>query len=168
MAYLLDANVLIQANRFHYAFDICPGFWDWIEAQHAGGKVLSVAQVGRELGAGNDRLADWAAERGALFPEPDAATVRSMAAVSQWVTQQGYEPAAINTFLQVADYYLVATAHAHGHTVVTQEKPDGALRRVKIPNVCVGLGIRFMNPFEMLRLERARFVLGAAGAGGAR
>ena len=26
---------------------------------------------------------------------------------------------------------------------------------------CIGLGIKFMTPFEMLRRERARFVLGA-------
>lgn len=159
MAYLLDANVFIQASRFHYAFDVCPGFWEWIERGNAHGTVLSVAQVGRELGAGNDFLAEWAGDHAALFPEPDAATLVSMAAVAQWVSQQGYEPAAINTFLQVADYYLIAMAHAHRHVVVTHEKPDGALRRVKIPNVCVGMGIRFMTPFEMLRVEHARFVL---------
>ncbi|MHC4885056.1 MAG: DUF4411 family protein [Planctomycetota bacterium] len=26
MAYLLDANVLMQANRLHYAMDFCPAF----------------------------------------------------------------------------------------------------------------------------------------------
>ena len=31
----------------------------------------------------------------------------------------------------------------------------------KIPNACVGLGIKCMTPFAMLRHERARFVLGA-------
>jgi hypothetical protein len=159
MTYLLDANVFIQARRFHYGFDICPGFWDWIDQQHRAAGVVSVAQVGRELAAGNDQLAEWADERGELFREPDPGTVKSMAVVSQWVVQQGYEPAAINTFLQVADYYLVAMAHAHGHVLVTHERPDGARRRVKIPNVCIGLGVRFMNPFEMLRAEQVRFVL---------
>jgi len=33
-------------------------------------------------------------------------------------------------------------------------------RKVNIPNVCVGLGIKVMTPFEMLRHERARFILG--------
>jgi len=80
--------------------------------------------------------------------------------VSEWVTSQSYEPAAVNTFLQVADYYLVAYAMAHAHTVVTHEIPSDSVRKVKIPNVCVGLTIRFMTPFEMLRKERARFILG--------
>ncbi len=29
----------------------------------------------------------------------------------------------------------------------------------KILDVCIGLGITFMTPYEMLRRERARFVL---------
>lgn len=26
--YLLDSNVLIQAHRMHYPFDVVPGFWN--------------------------------------------------------------------------------------------------------------------------------------------
>ena len=72
---------------------------------------------------------------------------------------QGYEPAAVNTFLQVADYYLVAHALAHGHTVVTHEVAAPSRKRIKIPNVCIGVNVKCMTPFEMLRVERARFVL---------
>lgn len=66
----------------------------------------------------------------------------------------------MNTFLQVADYYLVAQAHAGKHTIVTHETPSASTRRIKIPDACIGMGIKCMTPFEMLRLERARFVLG--------
>ena len=27
MAYLLDANVFIQAKNLHYGLDFCPAFW---------------------------------------------------------------------------------------------------------------------------------------------
>ena len=37
-----------------------------------------------------------------------------------------------------------------------------AKRRVKIPDACIGLGIKCVTPYEMLRTERARFVLGQA------
>ena len=60
----------------------------------------------------------------------------------------------------MADYYLVAHALAHGHTVVTHEKAQPLARKIKIPNVCIGLKIKCVTPFEMLRLERARFILG--------
>jgi hypothetical protein len=66
----------------------------------------------------------------------------------------------VNTFLQVADYYLVAHALAHGHTVVTHEIVANTTKKIKIPNACIGLKIKCMTPFEMLRHERARFILG--------
>jgi hypothetical protein len=63
MAYLLDANVFIQAKNLHYGFDFCPAFWDWIDQAHAKGAVYSVDSVRTELIAGNDDLADWANQR---------------------------------------------------------------------------------------------------------
>ena len=30
MAYLLDANVFIQAKNLHYGLDFCSAFWDWL------------------------------------------------------------------------------------------------------------------------------------------
>ena len=82
-----------------------------------------------------------------------------MATVSQWVIGQNYELAAVNTFLQVADYYLVAHALAHGLDVVTHEVPANSSKIIKIPNFCIGLKLRCLTPFEMLRKEWARFVL---------
>lgn len=65
----------------------------------------------------------------------------------------------MNTFLQGADCYLVAHAHAHSHQVVTHERVDAGRSRIKIPVACVAMGVTCMTPFEMLRAERARFVL---------
>jgi hypothetical protein len=66
------------------------------------------------------------------------------------------------TFLQVGDYYLVSHAHAHDLTVVTHEVPANSTKKIKIPNACIGLGVKCVNPYEMLRVEGARFVLGPA------
>ncbi len=168
MAYLLDANVLIQAKNLHYGLDFCPAFWDWLVERNAVGDVFSIERVGDEIQAGGDELAEWAAKRGSdFFLKPDAAILEALPRVSGWATGQRYEPAAVSTFLQVADYYLVAHALAHGLTVVTHEKASTSTKRVKIPEPCIGLGIKCMTPFEMLRRERARFVLGRSGAGSA-
>lgn len=102
------------------------------------------------------------AARGFFVP-PDATLLPALAAVSAWASGQKYEPAAISTFLQVADYYLVAHAHAGKHIVVTHEIPSASKRRIKIPDACLGLNIKYMQPHEMLRRERARFVLEAKG-----
>lgn len=109
MAYLLDANVFIQAKNLHYAFDFCPGFWDWLDDAHAAGNVFSIEKVGDEIAAGADELASWAQRRPtSFFLEPDATVVPSLQAASAWAAGGAYEPAAVSTFLQVADYYLVA------------------------------------------------------------
>jgi len=117
------------------------------------------------LSAGGDELAAWAngLEDG-FFPAPDAAVLAAAQQVSTWVVQQGYEPAAVNTFLQVADFWLVATALADHHTLVTHEVASPSIRKIKIPNVCVGLGVDFMSPYQMLRREQARFILGSRPA----
>jgi hypothetical protein len=162
MAYLLDANVFIQAKNLHYGFDFCPAFWDWIVQKNGDGQIFSIERVAEEIAAGDDELTVWAASRGdSFFLEPDAALLGAMPRVSQWVMEQAYDPAAVNTFLQVADYYLVSHGLAHNLTVVTHEVPANSVKRIKIPNVCIGLGIRFMTPYEMLRREGARFVLGS-------
>lgn len=162
MAYLLDANVFIQAKNFHYGFDFCPAFWDWLIQQNQSDQVYSIEKVGDELLAGADELSEWARARGdGFFLRPGANLSPALAAVSAWATGQHYEPGAISTFFQVADYYLVAQAHAGQHTIVTHEVPSNSLGKIKIPDACSGLGIKCMAPYEMLRWERARFVLGS-------
>jgi hypothetical protein len=159
MAYLLDSDVFIQAKNLHYGFDFCPGFWDWIDRANAAGTVISIENVRIELLAGKDDLATWASGRGgSLFIQLDATMAPSLRATSVWATTSGYDPGAVSLFLQVADYYLVACAHALGHTIVSHERP-GAIKKIKIPDACLGMGVRFMSPFEMLRAEGAQFVL---------
>jgi hypothetical protein len=160
MAYLLDANVFIQAKNLHYGLDFCPAFWEWLVGENAAGRLFSIEKVGDEVQALADELSTWAADRGAgFFLRPDADVFPALASVSAWATGQRYEPAAVSTFLRVADYYLVAHAHAGKHTVVTHEIPSASTRKIKIPDACIGLSIKCMTPFEMLRKERARFVL---------
>lgn len=162
MAYLLDANVFIAAKNLHYGLDFCPAFCEWLIAENAAGTVLSIEKVEDEVRAVDDDLSTWAEARGdGFFLRPDAAVLPALATVSQWASGQTYTPAAVSTFLQIADYYLVAQAIAGGHTVVTHEVPAASPKKIKIPDACIGLNIKFMTPFEMLRRERARFVLGS-------
>jgi hypothetical protein len=160
MIYLLDANVFIQAKNLHYGLDFCPAFWQWLIDNNTNGRVFSIDKVSDEIAAGSDELTVWAKQNGSdLFRATDASVATKFGTVSAWVTTQQYEPAAINTFLQVADFYLIAHALAGRHTVVTHEVPANSTKRVKIPNVCAGLNLHFMTPYEMLRIEKARFVL---------
>lgn len=138
MAYLLDANVFISAKNLHYGMDFRPAFWEWIARAHDERRVLSIEKVGDELAAGEDDLSQWAKELpDGFFLKPDATTLAALARVATWVSEQdSFSPAAKNTFLQIADYYLVAQALSGRHTVVTHEAPRNSTHVVKIPNVC--------------------------------
>lgn len=170
MAYLLDANVFIAAQNLHYGFDFCPAFWDWIVRENRAGQVFSVERVRDEITASDDELARWVARLDEDFLlSADASTVESLHAVARWVNEApSYTPPAKSEFLQVADYYLVAQAHSLGHIIVTHEKPENSRHRVKIPDVCLGIRVPFLNTFDMLRRERARFMLAPDSAAGPR
>ena len=160
MAYLLDADVFIRAKNLHYGLDFCPAFWEWLSMKNAAGQLFSIEKVGDEVQAIADELSQWAEAQGpGFFLRPDSTVVPALATVSDWTAGQHYEPSAVNAFLQVADYYLVAQAKTGNHTVVTHEIPSASTRKIKIPDACIGLGIKFMTPYEMLRRERARFIL---------
>ncbi|MCY4609888.1 MAG: DUF4411 family protein [bacterium] len=164
-SYLVDSNVFIQAKNLHYGFDFCPAFWDWLVQKNRASRVASIEKVADELQAGEDELAEWATERGdEFFLPPDDSVLPALRTVSDWASGHGYQPAAVATFLQVADYWLVAHALAHECIVVTHEVPANTTSKIKIPNACIGLGLRCMAPYEMLRRERARFVLGMGRA----
>lgn len=159
MAYLLDADVFIRAKNLHYGFDLCPGFWDWIARANGDGRVFSIEKVHDEIKVGEDELSEWADEHADLFLDPTQDTVVALGDVADWVANQDYRATAIDTFLQGADYYLIAEAVAREHDVVTHEIPANSVNRIKIPNVCIGLGVKCLTPFEMLNIEHARFVL---------
>ena len=136
-------------------------FWEWLVVKNSEGVVASIEKVGDELQAGEDELTSWAKERGnQFFLKQDKTVLPALTRVSRWVMRQDYDPSAISTFFQVADYWLIAHALAHVFAVVTHENPLNSTKKLKIPNACVGLAIRFVTPYEMLRRERARFVLG--------
>ena len=162
MTYLLDANVFIQAKNLHYGFDFCPAFWEWLDQQAQTAAVQSIDKVHDELKAGADELAVWSGARPGLFVPPDPAVLSSLQTVAAWATTAGYTPAAVSTFLQIADCYLVAQAHAHVLTVVTHEVPANSPSKIKVPDACVALSVKCVTPYEMLRNEHARFVLGQA------
>ena len=106
-------------------------------------------------------MTNWAQQDGKkLFRPTDAAVVTQLSNVSEWVISKKYDPASEKAFLQSgADFFLVAHALAGGYTVVTHEVKSNSVKRIKIPDVCNGLGLHCITPYEMLRTEKAKFVL---------
>ena len=163
MAYLLGTNVLIAAKNNHYGFDFCPAFWSWLDESNGAGVVQSVERVCDELIERGDGLSEWARARRPLFLPLSAEDVRAVAEVNRWANDSpDYDPAAKAEFADAADSFLVAQAKAGGHTIVTHERISDGRKRIKIPNAAAAHGVEWCTPFHMLRVERARFVLGGA------
>ena len=46
---VLDSNAFIEPKNRFYAFDICPGFWDFVAADFANGNAISIINVRDEI-----------------------------------------------------------------------------------------------------------------------
>jgi hypothetical protein len=44
--------------------------------------------------------------------------------------------------------------------MVTHEIIKNSVKKIQIPEACIGVQVKCMNLYEMLRVEKARFVLG--------
>ena len=162
-AFVLDANVFIEAARRYYAFDLVPVFWESLIEYATAGRIQSIDRVRKELEEGKDELAEWAKRH---FSHAFASTdkediVRSYGKVINWVNGQvEFCDAAKAEFAHAknADGWVIAYAHARRCIVVTQEvlAPD-AKRKVPIPNVCQAFNVSFIDTFEMLRKLGARW-----------
>jgi hypothetical protein len=161
--FLFDANVFIEAKNRYYAFDICPGFWEWMDFIVTRGRVFSFSMVCAELMAGNDELAAWAKARkdaNWFLDVSDLATQEAFATIATRVQVGPFNYAAKAKFLDGADPWLVAKGLNTGATVVTHEVYDShAKKRVPLPNICEQNGVHFMNSFDVLRELSASFVL---------
>jgi predicted nucleic acid-binding protein len=158
--FLLDTNVLINAHRSYYAFDICPGFWEAVKAGHAAGRVFSTQRVLTELKRGGDVLQDWVETElpdGFFLDDSSADVISEYAPMMQWVQARDFHTPAKMKFATDADGWLVATAKQTGYTLVTHEARSDAKARVPMPNVCDQFGVRYCNTFEMLRAMSCKF-----------
>lgn len=158
-AYLIDANVFVQAKNFHYRFEFCGGFWSWIEDAYKAGLVFSVAKVRDELVAGRkgDQARTWAEQQPGSFFLDDAADAKVMAHYGKLMTwaasSKHYTTTAITEFAnnKNADPFIVAAACERGDTVVSHEKSDpNARKRIPLPNAADAVGVKTITIFDLL------------------
>ena len=160
--YVLDTNVFIDAANTYYAFDLTPGYWDFIVRLFDSQRAVSITHVYDELVREDDEdpLRVWAKRNSKHFFVPDDLVVASYQQVMRWARGQSYKLSAINDFQSVADSWIVAHALAYGRVVVTREKPaPGSKKRIKIPDACDALNVKYLDPFTMLRDEDMSLVL---------
>jgi hypothetical protein len=152
---VLDANVLIEAHKRYYAFDLCPGYWKALLSHHHGGRLCSIDRVRNELVGKGDALSDWAEGLpDSFFVETGDPSISVLFGnvVTRIQAQPQYLPAAKAAFAAGADGWLVAYAKAQNLIVATDEIPNPDIkRRVPIPKVCDAFGVAYVDTFKLLR-----------------
>lgn len=161
MKYVLDANVLIEAHRRYYSFDLAPNFWRVLQKLAKEGHIITIDKIKDELTVrgGEDNLHTWIDGDFCDWCEStdDQNVFKSYREIITWAyEQQLYMDAARAEFAQAGDSWLIAYAKAYGHTVVTLEQYKAeAKKRILIPNVCRAFNIPYIDTFSMLRTLRA-------------
>ncbi len=155
MLYLLDANVLIDADRDYYPLERVPEFWDWLHYQGEIGVVKVPIEVYEEIVDGEGNLVEWLKRpevRSALLLDEESEPDRVFAVVAK-----GYAPDLTDVELPKVgrDPFLVAHASVDGNNrcVVTTEtsKPSRQRANRHVPDVCVANGVSYCNTFELTR-----------------
>lgn len=157
--YVVDSNFFIEAHRTTYPLDIATGFWNKVKELAHSGKVVSIDKVKKELYDKNDALEAWCrANLPQNFFKSTAEVMPQYAQVVNWgpTRRPEYLPQALNEFLDAdeADAFLVAYALADvsDRILVTQEIGSSVkINKVKIPDACDALNVRYMKTLEMFR-----------------
>lgn len=155
MLYLLDANVLIDANRDYYPIERVPEFWEWLEHHGAAGRVKIPLEICEEVRDGKDDLASWIKTTEVTESLRYAEEV-DVELVSKAVSE-GYAPDLTDDeILKLGrDPFLLAYALAFpsSHCIVTTEvsKPSKRRGNRRLPDVARDFGIESCNTFEFTR-----------------
>lgn len=162
--YVLDANVFIEAKNKYYGFNLCPGFWKALIAQHMNSCVCSIDKVLEELAGKDDPLSVWAKDTApnTFFEKTqDQAVISTFQNLVAWVnSEEQFKPGAKAEFASSADGWLIALAKVNGLIVVTHEVyAPAAEKNVPMPNVCLEFNVNCVNTFEMLEDLKVKFIL---------
>lgn len=157
--YLLDSNIFITSENY-IPRDIFEGFWCKLGDLLVSGTAILHQTVLDELKRRKDPLVEWLDDLSGIrvMPATDG-TLEKYLEVCDWADKQGYTPLALREFKAEsrADAWLCAEALNSNLALVTYEAASNSPNKVKIPNVCAGLGVRCINGFDFMRAQGFHF-----------
>jgi membrane-bound lytic murein transglycosylase MltF len=159
--YWLDADAYIQSKdevNGAFPFKRAPEFWKYLAQQIDLGIVRSPKFVYDEITKGNDDLAEWFREREDKLAIVGDSKVHACAGrISDYVVSKFGDRRA-REFLRGGDLWVIAHAMAMGENgiVVSHESLRRQELRVKIPAICMALGVTRITIFAMLNQLGAR------------
>ena len=140
--------MLIQAWQKYYNLKFCPAYWKILTELGKSGKISIPELVYEEIIRTEDDLSKWLKESKIpinKISEPVTLLIRKIL--------KDYPLLVDNTKARsLADPWVIAHALHENAAIVTKEEKVTASNsnKIKIPNVCDNLGIRWINDFQFI------------------
>jgi predicted nucleic acid-binding protein len=149
--YCLDANVLIQAWQKYYNPEFCPDYWKILVELGKNRRIFIPELVYDEIVRTEDDLSKWL--KGSKIPINKISEPVTICLQKIYAADPTHKNLVDNTKARsLADPWVIAHALHENACVVTKEEKVTALNsnRIKIPNVCGNMGIRWINDFQFI------------------
>jgi len=149
--YCLDANVLIQAWQKYYNPKFCPDYWKILVELGKNGRIFIPELVYEEIVRTEDDLSKWL--KVSKIPINKISEPVTICLQKIYEADPTHKNLVDNTKARsLADPWVIAHALHENASVVTKEEKVTALNsnRIKIPNVCDNMGIRWINDFQFI------------------
>ena len=149
--YCVDANVLIQAWQKYYSPKFCPSYWEILNQLGLLDRIFLPQLVYDEIARTDDDLSKWLKKSNIPAYKIDEQVANSLKSI--YANNPLHQYLVDNTKQRsLADPWVIAHALKENAVVVTKEEKVTAINssKVKIPNVCENMGIRYINDFEFI------------------
>ena len=158
--YCIDANVLIQAWQKYYSPDICPEYWELLDNFGKDDKLFIPALVHEEITRSEDDLATWLKSSNIPVREITENVTKCLNGIYAANPDHKYLVDNVKG-RSLADPWVIAHAIDENAIVVTKEEKITAINKkknkIKIPDVCDNMKIKWINDFQLIRELGIRF-----------
>ena len=156
--YCLDANVLIQAWQKYYSPRFCPEYWNILNEFGRKDRIFLPQNVFEEITRTEDELTEWLKKSKIPILEVDGIVAECLRDI--YAANPLHQYLIDNTKQRsLADPWVIAHALKEKACVVTKEEKVTTpnTTRIKIPNVCDNMNLRWINDFQFIEELNIRF-----------
>lgn len=161
--YCLDANVLIQAWQKYYNPKFCPDYWEILIQLGNQRRIFIPEMVFEEIVRTEDDLSKWLKQSKIPITKISGPVTIYLQRIYSF--NPIHKNLVDNTKARsLADPRVIAHALHEKAIVVTKEEKVTAIssNRIKIPNVCDNMGIRWINDFQFIDELNIKFTCSLA------
>lgn len=158
--YCLDTNVLIQAWQKYYSPKLCSDYWEILNNLGEQEKIFVPEEVYTEITKTDDDLSKWLKKSKLPIYNKTEKVIECWKEILN--SNPNHQFLVDNTRNRsLADPWVIAHAMNEKSCIVTKEDKTTAANakpnKIKIPDVCENIGVRWINDFQFVEEMNIRF-----------